>query len=125
MTRTVAQQAPESMGFPRQEYWSGLPFPAPGILLQPETEPHISLVSCIASGFFTNEPPEKPNCYMAYIKKQVKLWYIYTMAYYSAIKKNTFKSVLMRWMKLELIIQSEVSQKEKYQYSILTHIYGI
>ena len=51
-----------------------------------------------------------------------KLWYIYTMEYYSAIKKNTFESVLMRWMKLE---PSEVSQKEKHQYSILTHIYGI
>ena len=50
---------------------------------------------------------------------------IYTMEYYSAIKKNTFESVLMRWMKLELIIQNEVSQKEKHQYSILTHIYGI
>ena len=47
-----------------------------------------------------------------------KLWYIYTMEYYSAIKKNTFESVLMRWMKLEPIIQSEVSQKEKHQYSI-------
>ena len=54
-----------------------------------------------------------------------KLWYIYTMEYYSAIKKNTFESVLMRWMKLEPITQSEVSQKEKHQYSILTHIYGI
>ena len=53
-----------------------------------------------------------------------KLWYIHTMGYYSAIKKNTFESVLMRWMKLEPIIQSEVSQKEKHQYSILTHIYG-
>ena len=41
-----------------------------------------------------------------------KLWYIYTMEHYSAIKKNTFESVLMRWMKLEPIIQSEVSQKE-------------
>ena len=41
-----------------------------------------------------------------------KLWYIYTMEYYSAIKKNTFELVLMRWMKLESIIQSEVSQKE-------------
>ena len=49
-----------------------------------------------------------------------KLWYIYTMEYYPAIKKNTFESVLMRWMKLEPIIQSEVSQKEKHQYSILT-----
>ena len=47
------------------------------------------------------------------------------MEYYSAIKKNTFEAVLMRWMKLEPIIQSEVSQKEKHQYSILTHIYVI
>ena len=61
-----------------------------------------------------------------------KLWYMYTMEYsiytteyYSAIEKNTFESVLMRWMKLEPIIQSEVSQKEKHQYSILTQIYGI
>ena len=54
-----------------------------------------------------------------------KLWYIYTMEYYSAIKKNSSESVLMRWMKLEPIIQSEVSQKDKDQYSILTHIYGI
>ena len=44
---------------------------------------------------------------------------------YSAIKKNSFESVLMRWMKLEPIIQSEVSQKDKDQYSILMHIYGI
>ena len=42
-----------------------------------------------------------------------KLWYIYTVEYYSAIKKNAFESVLMRWMKLEPIVQSEVSQKEK------------
>ena len=48
-----------------------------------------------------------------------KLWHIYTMEYYSAIKKNAFESILMRWMKLEPIIQSEVSQKEKHQYSIL------
>ena len=54
-----------------------------------------------------------------------KLWYIYTMEYYSAIKKNTFELVITRWMKLEPIIQSEVSQKEKHQYSILVHIYGI
>ena len=45
------------------------------------------------------------------------------MEYYSTIKKNAFESVLMRWMKLEPIIQSKVSQKEKHQYSILTHIY--
>ena len=47
------------------------------------------------------------------------------MEYYSAIKKNLLESVLMRWVKLEPIIQSKVSQKEKHQYSILKHIYGI
>ena len=47
------------------------------------------------------------------------------MEYYSAIKKNAFESVVMRRMKLQPIIQSEVSQKEKHQYSILMHMYGI
>ena len=56
---------------------------------------------------------------------KMHLWYIYTMEYYSAIKKNSFESVLMRWTKLEPIIQSEGSQKDKEHYSILTHIYGI
>ena len=50
---------------------------------------------------------------------------MYTMEYYSAIKKNTFESVLMKWIKLQPIIQSEVNQKEKDKYSILMHIYGI
>ena len=63
-----------------------------------------------------------------------KLWYIYTMEYYSAIKKDTFESVLMRWMNLEPIIHSEVSQKAKYwngvllsspKYCILMHICSI
>ena len=54
-----------------------------------------------------------------------KLWYIYRMGYYSAIKRNSSKSVLMKWMNLEPIIQSEVNQKEKDKYCILTHIYGI
>ena len=54
-----------------------------------------------------------------------KLWYIYTVEYYSAIKRNAFESVLMRWMNLEPIIQSEVSQKEKDKYHILMHIYRI
>ena len=54
-----------------------------------------------------------------------KLWYIYTMEYYAAIKKNSFESILMRWMKLEPIIRSEVNQKDKDHYNILTHIYGI
>ena len=51
-----------------------------------------------------------------------ELGYIYTMEYHSAIKRNAFESVLMRWMNLEPIIQSKMSQKEKYH--ILTHIYG-
>ena len=76
----------------------------------------------IAALFTIARTWKQPRCPSAdeWIKK---LWYIYTMEYYSAIKKNTFESVLMRWMKLELIIQREVSQKEKHQYSILTHIY--
>ena len=54
-----------------------------------------------------------------------KFWYIYTMKYYSAIKRNAFESILMRWMNLEPIIQSEVSQREKDKYHVLKHIYGI
>ena len=53
-----------------------------------------------------------------------KLWYIYTMEYCSAIKRNTFESVLMRRMKLEPIIPSEVNQKEKDNYHILRNIQG-
>ena len=53
------------------------------------------------------------------------MWYIYTVEYYSAIKRNTFESVLMRWMNLEPIIPSEVSQKEKDKYFILKYIYRI
>ena len=53
------------------------------------------------------------------------LWCIYTMEYYSGIKRSAFESVLMRWMNLEPIIQSVVSPKEKDKYCILTHTYGI
>ena len=79
---------------------------------------------CIAALFRIARTWKGPICPSAdeWIRK---LWCIYTMEYYSAIKKNAFESVLMRWMKLEPIIQSEVSQKKKHQYSILTHIYGI
>ena len=91
----------------------------------------------IAALFIIARTWKQPKCPSAdeWIRK---LWYIYTMEYYSAIKKNItqyysvllshskeFESVLMRWMKLEPIIQSEVGQKEKHQYSILMHIYGI
>ena len=75
----------------------------------------------IATVFLIARPWKQPKCPSAdeWIRK---LWYIYTMDYYSAIKKSIFESVLMRWRQLEPIIQSEVSQKEKHQYSILTHI---
>ena len=78
----------------------------------------------IAALFIRAKTWKQPRCPSAdkWIRKQ---WSIYTMEYYSAIKKNTFVSVLMRWMKLEPIIQSEVSQKEKHHYSIIMHIYGI
>ena len=67
---------------------------------------------------------KQPRCPSTdeWIKQQQ---YIYTIEYYSAIKRNTFESALMKWMNLEPIIQSEVSQKEKDKYCILTHIYGI
>ena len=69
----------------------------------------------------TREQPRRPST----DEWMKKLWYIYTVEHYSAIKRNTFESVLMRWMNLEPIIQREVSQKEKDKYHILTHIYGI
>ena len=62
---TVAHKAPLSMGFPRHEYWSGLPFPTPGNLPDPEIE-CLSLVSCVLAGrFYTTAPPEKPCCSQA------------------------------------------------------------
>ena len=74
----------------------------------------------IAALFTIARTWKQPRCPLA--EKWIrKLWYIYAMEYYSAIKKNAFESILVRWMKLEPIIQSEVS----HQYSILMHIYGI
>ena len=78
----------------------------------------------IAALFILARTWKQPKCPSA-DKWIRKLWYIYTMEYYSAIKQNIFESVLMRWVKLEPIIWSEGSQKEKHQYSKLTHIYGI
>ena len=53
-----------------------------------------------------------------------KMWHIYTMEYYSAIKRNKIELFVVRWMHLESVIQTEVSQKEKNKYCVLTHIYG-
>ena len=78
----------------------------------------------IAALFTVARTWKQPRCPSAddWIRK---FCYIHTTEYYSAIKRNTFESVLMKWMNLETIIQSVVSQKEKHQYCILLHIYGI
>ena len=146
---TVAHQAPQSTGFSRQEYWSGLPFPSPGDLPHPGIktrspalqadsvaaepqrktvwrllkklgikspyDPAIPLLgiyldetkmekdTCIplftAALFTVARTWKQPRCPLTdeWIKK---LWYIYTMEYYSAIERNAFESVLMRWMNL-------------------------
>ena len=78
----------------------------------------------IAALFAIARTWEQPKCPSAeeWIKK---MWYIYTMEYYSAIKRNEIWSFVEMWMDLETVIQSEVSQKEKNKYCILTHICGI
>ena len=78
----------------------------------------------IAALFTIARTWKQPTCPSA-DKWVSKLWHICTMEYYSAVKNNAFESVLMMWMNLEPIIQSEISQKEKHQYSILAHIYGL
>ena len=90
-------QAPLSMGFSRHEYWSGLPFPSPGDLPDPGIKPRSPTLQADA---LPSEPPGKKQPRYPSADKWIrKLWYIYTMEYYSAIKKNTFESVLMRWIK--------------------------
>ena len=78
----------------------------------------------IAAIFTITRTCKQPRCPSTseWIKE---VWYVYTMEYYSAIKRNAFESVLMRWINLEPITQSEVSQKENDKYCILTHIYTI
>ena len=78
----------------------------------------------IAALFTITRTWNQPKCPLKdeWIKK---LWHIYTMEYYSAIKRNKIELFVVRWMDLESVIQSEVSQKEKNKYGILTHIYGI
>ena len=78
----------------------------------------------IAALFTIARTWKQPRCPLTdeWIKK---LWYIRTMEYYSAINRNIFESVLKRWMNLDPMIQSEVSQKEKDKYQSLMHIYGI
>ena len=78
----------------------------------------------VAALFTTARTRKPPRCPLT-DEWRKKLWYIYTIEYYSVIKRSVFESVLVRWMNLEPIIQSEVSQKEKEKCCILTHIYEI
>ena len=98
---TVAPQALLSMGFPRQEYWSGLSFPSPGDLTKPRSKPQSP---ALADRFcFTTEPPGMP-----------------TMEYYSAIKNNEIMPFAPMWIHLEIIILTEVSQVKT---NITCHLY--
>ena len=111
------------------DFWIELPYdPAIPLLgihtKETRSERDMCTPMLITALFIIARTWKQPRCPSAdeWIRK---LWYIYTVEYYSAIKKNSLESVLMRWMKLEPIIQSEVSQKDKGRYSILTNIYGI
>ena len=86
-------------------------------------EKHAWIPLFIAAPFSIARTWKQPKCPLTdeWIKK---LWYIYTMEYYSAIKRNAFELVLMRWMSLEPIIQSDIRPKEKDKYPILVRMYG-
>ena len=76
------------------------------------------------STIYNRQTWNQPKCPLTdeWIKK---MWHISTVEYYSAIKRNGIELFVVRWMDLESVIQSEVSQKEKNKYRMLTHIYGI
>ena len=78
----------------------------------------------IAALFTIARTWKQPKCPLTeeWIKK---MWYIYTMKYYSAIKRNKIMPFAVTWMDLEIVIQSEVSQKEKEKYHVISLIYGI
>ena len=78
----------------------------------------------IAALFTIGRTWKQPKCPSSdeWIKK---MWHIYTMEYYSAIKRNEMEVFVVRWMESESVIHSEVSQKEKNKYRMLTNIYGI
>ena len=99
--------------------WLTSAFPSSSQLLLNPSSLHLNPNAHNRQNNFQGPPKPPCLCLNGWIRK---LWCIYTMEYYSAMKNNTFKSVLMRWMKLEPTIQSEASQKEKDKYCILTHI---
>ena len=77
----------------------------------------------IAALFTIARTWNQPKCPST--NEEVKMWHIYTMEYYSAIKRKEIELFVVKWIDLESVIKSEVSQKEKNKYHMLTHIYGI
>ena len=77
----------------------------------------------IAALFTITRTWKQPKCTSTDV--WIKMWHIYTIEYYSAIKRNEIELCVVRWMDLESVIQSKVSQKEKNKYRMLTHVYGI
>ena len=82
-----------------------------------KTEKDTCISLFIAALFTIGRTWKQPRCPLT-DEWMKKLWYIYTMEYYSVVKRNTFESVIMRWMNLEPVIQSKASQKEKEKYHI-------
>ena len=103
----VARQAPLSMGFSRQKYWSGLPFPTPGYLPDPGTEP-VSLTSpASAGGFFTSAPPRKPPLPHPPKKPSPFSWKIIQFSYvmvfsYRSLPSINFFRIFLMWKFLHL-----------------------
>ena len=134
---TIACQAPLPLGLPRQECWSGLPFPSPGDHLDPGIK-HKS--TTLADGFFTTEPgfvytlmfiaalftvtktSKQTKCPST--EEWTKMWYIYTMEYYSAIKKHKIMSFTTKWMDIEILILKEVRQMVTDKYNMILLIWG-
>ena len=124
---SAAYQAPPSMGFSRQEYWSGVPSPSPILGIYPY-KTVIRKDTCIPifiAALFTIVKKWKQSKYPSAYEWIKKMWYIYTMEYYSIIKKNERMPFTATWMDLENIILSEVSQTEKEKYHIIPLMCGI
>ena len=99
----------------------GCHFLLQGILLTQGS--NLCLLHLFTAVLFTIARTRKQHRHLTTNECMRKLWYIYTLEYYSVIKRNASESVLMRWMSLEPIMQSEVSQKDKHKYCIWTYIY--
>ena len=98
---SVARQAPLSIGFPRQEYWSGLPFSSPWDLPNPGTEPNSP---ALAGGFFTTESPRKPILY--FVCLQIQIHYSSTVWYFIKIGKQG--KILLSSVQFEILSFVEV-----------------